>query len=151
VPEEFRAEGLLTALKGERWQGKRVLLARAAAARDVLPRELRQRGAHVDVVPAYETVVPAGSKKRAGVLFGRGKPDAITFTSSSTVKNFFALLGGRQAGRALAGVAVATIGPVTSRTARALGLRVAVEAEPYTVPALVRALEKYFRLQSHRD
>ena len=152
VPEEFRAEGLLTALKGEGWRGKRVLLARAAAAREVLPRELRRRGARVDVVPVYETVVPAGSKQRARALFGRHKPDAITFTSSSTVRNFFALLGRRQARRALAppaaglaGAAVATIGPVTSRTARALGLRVAVEAKPYTVPALVRALEKYFR------
>ncbi len=157
VPEEFRAEGLLTALKGERWRGKRVLLARAAAAREVLPRELRRRGARVDVVPVYETVVPAGSKKRARRLFGRRKPDAITFTSSSTVKNFFALLGRRRARQALAppaaglaGVAVATIGPVTSQTARELGLRVTVEAKPYTVPALVRALEKYFGFQSRK-
>ncbi|MEE9233861.1 MAG: uroporphyrinogen-III synthase, partial [Candidatus Acidoferrales bacterium] len=74
-----------------------------------------------------------------------GKPDAITFTSSSTVNNFFRLLGRRPGQRALAGVAVATIGPVTSRTARALGLRVAVAANPSTVPALVGALEKYFR------
>lgn len=150
VPEEFRAEGLLTALKGERWRGKRVLLARAAAAREVLPRELRRRGARVDVVPVYQTVVPAGSKQRARALFGRRRPDAITFTSSSTVKNFFVLLGRQRAGRALAGVEVATIGPVTSRAARALGLRVTVEAKPYTVPGLVRALEKFFGSQPAR-
>lgn len=145
VPKEFRAEGLLTALRNEHWQGRRVLLARAAVARAVLPRELRRRGARVDVVATYQTVLPRMSKKRAATLFGRRKPDAITFTSSSTVKNFFALLGRQQARRALAGVAVATIGPVTSRTARALGLRVAVEAKSYTIAGLVRAIENYFR------
>ncbi|MFQ5723808.1 MAG: uroporphyrinogen-III synthase [Terriglobia bacterium] len=150
VPIEYKAEGLLRALarREKSWRGKRVLLARAAKAREALPRALRRRGARVDVIEAYRTVAPRVSKKRIRQVFGRrkaGKPDAITFTSSSTVKNFFTLLGRRPGRRALAGVAVATIGPVTSRTARALGLRVAVEANPYTVPALVRALEKYFR------
>ena len=145
VPEEFRAEGLLAALRGQRWRGKTVLLARAATARDVLPRELRRRGARVDVAPVYRTVVPPTSRRRAQALFSRRKPDAITFTSSSTVRNFCALLGRSRARRALAGVTVATIGPVTSRTARALGLRVAVEAKSFTVAGLVQALEKYFR------
>ncbi len=150
VPIEYKAEGLLRALarREKSWRGKRVLLARAAKAREALPRELRRRGARVDVVEAYRTVVPRVSQKRIQRAFGgrkAGKPDAITFTSSSTVNNFFALLGRRPGQQALAGVAVATIGPVTSHTARALGLRVAVEANPYTAPALVRALEKYFR------
>ena len=145
VPNEYRAEGLLRALKMERWRGKRVLLARAERAREVLPRELRRRGARVDVVAAYRTVLPPRSHEKAARIFGRRRPDAITFTSSSTVRNFFALLGRRRARRALAGVAVVTIGPVTSRTARQLGLRVAVEARPYTIPALVRAMEHYFR------
>ena len=145
VPEEFRAEGLLAALGGQRWRGKTVLLARAAAARDVLPRELRRRGARVDVVPVYRTVVPPTSRQRAQALFSRRKPDAITFTSSSTVRNFCALLGRSRARRALAGVRVATIGPVTSRTARALGLRVDVEAKTFTVAGLVLALERFFR------
>ncbi|MDA2913649.1 uroporphyrinogen-III synthase [Acidobacteriia bacterium AH_259_A11_L15] len=155
VPIEYKAEGLLRALarREKSWQGKRVLLARAAKAREALPRELRRRGARVDVVEAYRTVVPRVSQKRIRRAFGgrkpgkAGKPDAIAFTSSSTVKNFFALLGRRPGRRALAGVAVATIGPVTSRTARALGLRVAAEANPYTVPALVRALQRFFRGQ----
>lgn len=144
VPNEYRAEGLLRALRGERWRGKRVLLARAGEARAVLPGELRRRGARVDVVEAYRTVLPRLSRKRLRQVFGRGKPDAITFTSSSTVKNFFRLLGRRAARRALAGVAVATIGPITSRTARRLGLRVAAEARRYTVAGLVGALEDYF-------
>ena len=144
VPDEYRAEGLIKALEKEHWQGQRVLLARAAAARAVLPQALRRQGARVDVVDAYRTVLPPVGKRRIHKVFGRRKPDAITFTSSSTVRNFFALLGRPQARRALASVAVASIGPITSRTARALGLRVGVEANPYTVPALVTALEKYF-------
>jgi len=144
VPEDYRAEGLLKALGKKNWRGKRVLLARAAKARDLLPRELRRHGARVDVVAVYRTVVPRASRARLARTFGRRRPDAITFTSSSTVRNFVALLGSRQAARrALRGVAVATIGPVTSRTARALGLRVAVEAKPYTVAGLVKAVERY--------
>lgn len=146
VPEEYRAEGLLSALRGVRWRGRRVLLARAGAAREVLPRELRRRGARVDVAAVYRTVIPPASRRRAQALFRGRKPDAITFTSSSTVKNFCALLGPKLARRALEGVVVATIGPVTSRTVRALGLRVAVEAKAYTVAGLVRALERF----SHR-
>ncbi|MGH9804271.1 MAG: uroporphyrinogen-III synthase [Candidatus Acidiferrales bacterium] len=145
VPDEFRAEGLLATLRGERWRGKRVLLARAAAAREILPRELRRRGARVDVAAVYRTVVPVTSRRRARSLFRKRKPDAITFTSSSTVRNFCALLGRRRARRALRGVAIATIGPVTTRTARALGLRVAVEAKTFTVVGLVKALENYLR------
>lgn len=144
VPDDYRAEGLLKAL-GRGWRGRRVLLARAAKARDVLPRMLRRRGARVDVVAVYRTVVPRTSRSRIANVFGDAKPDAITFTSSSTVRNFFALLGRKRARRALRGVAVASIGPVTSRTVRALGLKVAVEAKPYTVAALVRAIDSYFR------
>lgn len=144
VPDEYRAEGLLRALKAERWQGQRVLLARAAQAREVLPQQLRRRGARVDVVEVYRTVLPRVSRMRLRRVF-TPPPDAITFTSSSTVKNFFALLGRRAARRALDGVAVASIGPITSRTVQQLGLRVAVEANPYTIPALVQALERHFR------
>jgi len=147
VPDEFRAEGLLAALRGQRWRGKKVLLARAAAAREILPRELRQRGARVDVVPVYRTVVPAASRRRAQALFKGRKPEAITFTSSSTARNFCSLLGRSRAQRALRGVAVATIGPVTSRTARALGLQVKVEAKTFTVAGLVQALTRFFRGQ----
>lgn len=145
VPEEYRAEGLLWALRREHWQGKRVLLARAAQAREVLPRALRRRGARVTVVAAYRTVLPRLSRRRAQRIFAARKPDAITFTSSSTVRNFFTLLGRRAARRALSGVVVASIGPITSHTARQLGLRVAVEAKAYTIAGLVRAFERYFR------
>lgn len=145
VPDEFRAEGLLRALGPAGWRGRRVLLARAAKAREVLPRVLRRRGALVTVVPAYETVVPRASRRLAKKIFSGQKPDAVTFTSSSTVQNFAALVGRARLRRVLNGVAVASIGPVTSRTARRLGLPVAIEARRYTIPGLVQALEDFFR------
>jgi uroporphyrinogen III methyltransferase/synthase len=99
----------------------------------------------VDVAAVYRTVAAAESRRRARRLFARRKPDAIAFTSSSTVRNFFALLGRRRAKQALRDVAVVSIGPVTSATARRLGLRVTAEAKPYTVAGLVQAIEKRFR------
>ena len=97
VPKEYVAESVVRSLR-QRVKGKRVLLIRAKVARDVIPRELRKAGAHVDVVEAYETVVPLSSRTglRAALKNAR-RPDVITFTSSSTVRNFVALLGSRTA------------------------------------------------------
>jgi uroporphyrinogen III methyltransferase / synthase len=135
--KEYVAEGLLEAFRPYDLQGKRVLLPRAAVARDVAPVELARRGAHVDVVESYRTVAPKDAGSRIHELFGGlRKPDCITFTSSSTVKNFVA------AGSAevLAGVKVASIGPVTSATARELGIDVNVEAREFTIDGLVESL-----------
>jgi len=119
-------------------EGTRVLLPRALEAREVLPEELRAHGARVDVVPAYRTVPGTGDP---GVLarLRAGDVDAVTFTSSSTVRNFVRLIGDLDLGS----VIVACIGPVTGETARELGLTVSVEPEEYTVPALVEALGAY--------
>ncbi|MFQ5927322.1 MAG: uroporphyrinogen-III synthase [Terriglobia bacterium] len=144
VPREFRTEGLVAALGRVRWHGKRVLLARAAAARELLPKELRRRGARVDVVGVYRTVLPVENRRAARKLFAHQRPDMITFTSTSTARNFSALLGRQQARRVLRGVAIAAIGPVTAETLRQLGWRVAVTSNPYTIPALVRAIVGYF-------
>jgi uroporphyrinogen III methyltransferase/synthase len=131
MPEEYVAESLVAAFAGIELQGQRVLLPRAAVARDVVPDELRARGAGVDVVEAYRTIVPATP---AGA-FPR-QADWIMFTSSSTVKNFLAIAGRE----ALEGVRIASIGPVTSDTARKHGLTVDVEARDHTIPGLVAAL-----------
>lgn len=142
MPDEYVAEGVLRALAG-RTEGKRVLLVRAKVARDVLPHELRRSGAKVDVVEAYETVVPASSRTRLRALLSdaRRRPRVITFTSSSTVRNFVALLGARRhLGRRLQGILLASIGPVTSSTLREVGLPVGVEARAYTMPGLVQAI-----------
>jgi len=146
TPKEYVAESVVTALH-RRVKGKRVLLVRARVARDVIPRELRKAGAQVDVVEAYETVAPKSSRARLrAVLASRRKPHAITFTSSSTVRNFVLLIGLRSARAVLKksvhrrGVHSASIGPVTSATLRELGLPVDVEATEYTIPGLVAAI-----------
>jgi len=144
MPADFRAEGLVRALGRGQWRGKRVLLARAAAARELLPQELRRRGAKVDVVAVYRTVVPPTRRSKARALFTRERPDLITFTSSSTAQNFARLLGEHRARRVVRGVAIAVIGPVTAATVRELGWRVAVISKPYTIPALVEAIVRYF-------
>ena len=133
--KEYVAEGLLAAFVDYDLAGKRVLLPRAAVARDLVPAELARRGAQVDVVEAYRTVIPAGTAQRAAEVFAR-KPDCITFTSSSTAQNFVAVAGRE----ALIGVKVASIGPITSRTLRDLGIAVAAEAREYTVEGLVNAV-----------
>jgi len=135
MPEEYVAESLVAALAGEELKGKRVLLPRAAVARDLVPDTLRERGAAVDVVEAYRTIIPADAAARAKEALAH-KPDWITFTSSSTVTNLLAVAGRE----ALAGIKVASIGPVTSATARAAGLVVDVEAQPHTIEGLVDAL-----------
>jgi uroporphyrinogen-III synthase len=148
VPKRYVAESVVESLRGK-VEGKRVLLARAKVARDVIPRELRKMGARVDVVEAYETVVPASSKKRIQAVMKdpSRRPDVIAFTSSSTVRNFVGLLGGR--GRPphtdLDGIQLASIGPVTSSTLREFGLTAHVEAKEYTIPGLVRAISATLR------
>ncbi len=132
---EYVAEGLLAAFAGYDLTGKRILLPRAAVARDLVPVELTNRGAQVDVVEAYRTAMPDHARARAAEIFAH-KPDWITFTSSSTVQNFVAAAG---AG-ALEGVKVASIGPVTSKTARDLGIQVTVEAAKFTIDGLVEAM-----------
>jgi uroporphyrinogen-III synthase len=147
VPGEYVAESVVRSLKTQ-VNAKRVLLVRAKVARDVIPKELRKAGARVDVFEAYETVVPAASRARlrAALKNSTRRPDVITFTSSSTVKNFVQLLGA--AGRSRNGkraaslkeVRLASIGPVTSATLRELKLGVDIEAREYTIPGLIDAL-----------
>ena len=135
--KEYVAEGLLAAFAVHDLAGKRVLLPRAAVARDLVPVELTRRGAQVDVVEAYRTVMPEDAARRAQEIFeAPHRPDIVTFTSSSTVRNFVAAAGPG----AVAGVKVASIGPVTSRTARDLGLAVDAEAREFTINGLVGAV-----------
>jgi uroporphyrinogen III methyltransferase / synthase len=132
VAEEHRGESLAEALIARK--SKRVLLPRAAVARDALPTMLRDAGIALDVVEAYRTRTPS-PQTASGV-------DAVTFTSSSTVERFFEVFS--NANDLLATARVASIGPITSETCKRLGVRVDVEASPYTIPALVEALEKSF-------
>jgi uroporphyrinogen III methyltransferase / synthase len=133
VPERFVAEALVEALADVEVEGKRVLVARAAEARDVLPDALGERGAEVDVVPLYETV--RETPEEAEIERARSA-DYVTFTSSSTVTNLVEALGDRFPSNAR----VVSIGPVTSETAQAAGLEVDVEAERHDIDGLLTAL-----------
>ena len=135
VPERFVAESLLEAFPDPERPGSRVLLARAASARDVLPEGLAERGYEVDVLAVYRTV-PVAPDPDDVARVRAGEVDALTFTSSSTVKNFCAAVGPVEA----SDMSVISIGPVTSEAARALGLRVDAEADPHTIDGLVAAV-----------
>ena len=136
VPKRFVAEALLEVIPNP--AGKRFLLPRAALARDTLRTGLQHAGAQVVEVPAYDTVLPEPSSETLAEL--AAGVDVLTFTASSTVRNFVAQLGQARA-RSLADRAqVAVIGPITAETARSLGLRVDVVASEYTIGGLVAAL-----------
>ncbi len=133
VPERFVAEALVEALADVEVEGARVLVARAAEARDVLPDALRERGAEVDVVALYETL--REQPDEAAIEAAQGA-DYVTFTSSSTVTNLTEALGDRFPSDAR----VVSIGPVTSEAARGAGLNIDVEAERHDVDGLLAAL-----------
>lgn len=135
MPKEYVAESLVEAFAPFDLTNQRILLPRAAVARDVVPVELSARGAQVDVVEAYRTVVPTDSAALAEEVFSQ-RVDWITFTSSSTVKNFLALAGPER----LHNVRIASIGPVTSATARMHGLNVTVETGEHTMDGLINAI-----------
>jgi uroporphyrinogen III methyltransferase/synthase len=133
VPDRFVAEALVEALADVDVEGRRVLVARAAEAREVLPQALRERGAEVDDVALYETV--REQPDAAAVEAAQGA-DYVTFTSSSTVANLTEALGDRFPAEAR----VVSIGPVTSEAARGAGLRVDVEAGRHDIDGLITAL-----------
>ncbi len=143
IPDRYVAESVVHALESH-VRGSRILLARARVARDVIPEALTNAGARVDVVDAYQTVVPADSERKVRELFVEAKCaiDAVTFTSSSTVKNFVTLLGQAEITIPLPGVKACSIGPVTSATLREFGWEPSIEAEQYDVPGLVAATVK---------
>lgn len=141
VPATYISEEVARAVIARSHAGQRVLVFRAAEARDVLPRMLEEAGRPVTVVPAYKTVVARDPDFARKVARG----DVLTFTSASTVRGFAALLGGDAAAAAAArGKCVACIGPITAEAAREAGLQVDVIAAVYTTHGLLDALETYF-------
>jgi uroporphyrinogen III methyltransferase / synthase len=136
IPEQFVAEGLVQALA--EIPVSRALIARAAEARDVLPNALRERGAEVDVLPLYETVIEQLTDTQIDAV---SRSDYVTFTSSSTVTNFLTATGGAGRWSSVAErPALASIGPVTSETMRAGGLTPDVEARQHDIEGLIAAL-----------
>jgi len=133
VPERSLAEALVESLADVDVTDRPVLVARAAEARDVLPDALGERRAKVDVVPLYETVAEEPDPE---AMEAARSADYLTFTSSSTVRNFVAAMGSDLPQRAR----VVSIGPVTSEAVREAGLKVDAEADPHDPDGLVEAL-----------
>ena len=144
IPKAFIAESILEGFKKKFINGKRILLARAKKARDILPKGLEKMGAEVDVVEAYRTVRPKGGSKKLKKILKGGKMDVIAFTSSSTVNHFAELLKKEDLTKLLKGIAIACIGPVTARTVKEWGLKVRIQPKQYTIPGLTRAIAEYF-------
>lgn len=140
---EFRQEGLTEALLAQDIAGCRVLLARAQEARDALPDALQAAGAEVVTVAGYRTVPARDQRYDLLGALREKKIHAVTFTSSSTVRNFISILGEANL-NLLTGMILASIGPLTTRTLEDAGLSPQVEAATYTIPGLVEALERYF-------
>ena len=149
VPEEFKAEGVFTALERfiggtENLAGLNVLIPRASVARDFLPKALENAGARVDVVPAYRTALPPDIDRGRVAAMLSGSADCIAFTSSSTVRNLALLFDTQDLSAALSGVVIACIGDITATTAADFGLQVKIQPEQFTIPSLARAIAEYF-------
>jgi uroporphyrinogen III methyltransferase/synthase len=147
VPDDHRAEGLLALLSASRVKGRKVLLPRAAVAREILPHTLEERGADVDLVHVYRTGIPEPEQTRRGLsALERGEVDILTFTSASTVENFAAIVGGRLEAL-MRGKVVAVIGPITREACKQVGLEVDVMPETYTLKAMTDALVSHLQTQ----
>jgi uroporphyrinogen III methyltransferase / synthase len=133
VPKTFTSEGVVEALKQLKIRGTRFLLPRAEEGRDVIVKHIKAEGGTCDVIPVYRTTLPQSPVPLTE------KPDIITFTSSSTVKNFITLYGLD----AMRGTVIASIGPVTTRTLLDNGITVDIEAARYDIPGLYAAIENY--------
>lgn len=152
VPDDYRAEGMFAAMRDyatchveQGLAGARVLIPRAQEARETLPQLLREAGAQVDLAAAYRTVIPEGGDvEDLRAALAAGRVDAITFTSSSTARNFCRMVG-PDAAALMEGVAACSIGPITSQTLRELDIEPAVEAARYTVGGLVSAIRDYYQ------
>lgn len=139
VPREFRAEGIVDALKDVVGKGQKVLIPRAQEAREILPERLKELGARATVAPVYRTVAAETDGEALRRRLSDGEVDYVTFTSSSTVTNLLRIVGTAEA---LHGVKTACIGPVTAETCRKNGIEPDIVAEEYTISGLVEAMGK---------
>lgn len=145
IPAEYQAEGVLAALNRQDLQKSRILIPRAEVARELLPEELRAAGAHVDVVTVYRTLTPDQDPKEWRQELMDHRIHIVTFTSSSTVRNFVAMLGGVEAVKPFVqSVTIACIGPITAKTAEEYGLKVSIMPSENTIPALVDAIARHY-------
>jgi uroporphyrinogen III methyltransferase/synthase len=144
LPSGYHAEGVVQKFAELGGAGQKALYPKADRARDVIPKGLAELGMEVVAPVAYRTVIPDAISREALDALEEGRIHCVTFTSSSTVTNLAALVGENRLIRLLEGVAVASIGPVTSATCRELGLRVDIEPDRATIETLTEEVVRYF-------
>ncbi len=148
IPSVFTGEGLAESLLDQGVEGRNILIPRALHGREILPETLRGAGAQVTVAPVYQNCPAEGDKAFLRAELEKGGIAMVTFTSSSTVRNFLALLddvGQAEVKKLLANVQIAAIGPITAKTVTDSGLKVDVQPEQHTIPAMIEAIVAYYR------
>ncbi len=145
IPKAYVAESLVDEMR-DRVPGKQVLLVRAKTARDVIPNAFLQLGAQLTIAEAYQTIVPPDAGAQLQAIFSDANrwPHMVTFTSASTVQNFFSLMRSAGFPALPADIATASIGPITSQALREHGIEPTVEAAEHTIPGLAAAIATYF-------
>lgn len=147
IPSVFTGEGLAESLLDQGVEGRNILIPRAQQAREILPETLRGAGAQVTVTPVYRNVPPQGRKDALRSELESGEVDVVTFTSSSTVRNFLTMVDAEnleELKQLLEGVKIAAIGPITAKTVTDNGLTVDIQPEEYTITAMIHEVVAYF-------
>ena len=145
IPENYVAESIVDGFKKYDLKGKKALLPRAEKARELIPEKLREEGMEVDVVAVYRTLPERKNASEMARMIKKGEVNLITFTSSSTVRNFVEVLAGKlDLESSLSQVRIACIGPVTAKTARELGLKVDILAEEFTIDGLIKSILNFY-------
>ncbi len=148
IPTVFTGEGLAESLLDQGVEGRNILIPRALHAREILPETLRGAGAQVTVAPVYQNCPAEGDREGLRQELAEGKVQMVTFTSSSTVRNFIAMLAPsdqQELRQLLAGVDIAAIGPITGKTVTDMGLKVHVQPDKHTIPELISAIINHYR------
>ena len=147
LPDVFTGEGLAESLLDQGVEGRNILIPRALKAREILPETLRGAGAQVTVAPVYQNVAPEGKREQLRAQLESGDVDMVTFTSSSTVRNFLSMVGTNDPGELKAlmrNVFIAAIGPITAKTVTDNGLEVHIQPESHTIPDLTHEIVEYY-------
>ncbi|NNL77396.1 MAG: uroporphyrinogen-III C-methyltransferase [Desulfobacterales bacterium] len=150
IPKNYQAESVVDAFRQQDLAGKKILLPRAKDARPVLPVELRKMGAEIDEVIVYRTVKVQDNADQLIEQLEAKTIDLITFTSSSTVRNFKALVPPESFEKLMDGITIAAIGPITADTAKELDFDVHITAESFTIPGLCEAILQYYGKKNNK-
>ncbi len=154
IPPVFTSEGLAESLLDQGVEGRNILIPRAEKGREILPETLRGAGAQVTIAPVYKNIQPAGRKDELRQELEAGLVNLVTFTSSSTVRNFLTMVDAKDSEELkdlLKDVKIAAIGPITAKTVTDNGLTVDIQPEEHTIAEMVKAIVSYYTNQSKAD